>query len=57
MAGRAGRSADDPFGRVYFCSRERNRSQIAAVRHIRTMNRIAHKHGYLLPADKGGSPR
>jgi competence protein ComFA len=57
MAGRAGRSADDPFGRVYFCSRERNRCQIAAVRHIKTMNRIARKQGYLLPANRGGSPQ
>lgn len=55
MAGRAGRSADDPFGQVYFCSLERNRAQLLAVRHIQTMNRIARKHGYLLPAAKGGS--
>lgn len=55
MAGRAGRSADDPNGHVYFCSSERNRSQVQAVRHIRTMNRIARKHGYLLPKPaKGG---
>lgn len=47
MAGRAGRSSDDPFGAVYFCSKERNRSQIAAVKQIRTMNKIAKKHGYL----------
>ncbi|MBD2868405.1 DEAD/DEAH box helicase [Paenibacillus arenilitoris] len=57
MAGRAGRSSDDPFGRVYFCGRERNRAQVAAVRHIQTMNRIARKQGYLLPADQGGSAR
>ena len=57
MAGRAGRSAEDPFGRVYFCSRERSRSQLSAVRHIQTMNRIARKQGYLLPASKGGSPK
>lgn len=55
MAGRAGRSADDPFGQVYFCSRERNHAQLSAVRHIQTMNRMARKHGYLLPAGKGGS--
>lgn len=48
MAGRAGRSADDPAGRVVFCSRSRNRPQIAAVRHIRTMNRLAGRNGYLL---------
>lgn len=57
MAGRAGRSGDDPFGRVYFCSRERNRPQTAAVRHIRTMNKMARKQGFLLPDGKGGSPR
>jgi competence protein ComFA len=57
MAGRAGRSADDPFGRVYFCSGERNRSQLAAVRHIQKMNRMARKEGYLLPASKGGSSK
>jgi competence protein ComFA len=57
MAGRAGRSAEDPFGRVYFCSRERNRSQAAAVRHIQSMNRMARKQGYLLPASKGGSSK
>ncbi|WP_246096451.1 DEAD/DEAH box helicase [Paenibacillus sinopodophylli] len=57
MAGRAGRSADDPFGHVYFCSRERNRPQQQAVSHIRTMNRIARKQGYLLPSGKGGSHR
>ncbi|CAM4390663.1 DEAD/DEAH box helicase family protein [Paenibacillus alkaliterrae] len=55
MAGRAGRSADDPYGRVYFCSRERNHSQVSAVKHIRTMNRMARKQGFLLPTSKGGS--
>lgn len=54
MAGRAGRSADDPFGSVYFCSRERNRSQVAAVRHIQAMNRIARKQGFLHPKRKKG---
>lgn len=49
MAGRAGRSADDPFGGVYFCSPFHNRSQLAAIRQIRTMNRIARRKGYLLP--------
>ncbi|MCA0757546.1 DEAD/DEAH box helicase [Paenibacillus sp. N4] len=57
MAGRAGRSGDDPFGRVYFCSRERNRPQTAAVRHIRTMNKMARKQGFLHPKGQGGSPR
>jgi competence protein ComFA len=57
MAGRAGRSADDPFGQVYFCSRERNRAQLSAVRHIQTMNRMARKQGFLLPTSKGGSAK
>ncbi len=48
MAGRAGRSADDPFGRVFFCSRERNQAQTDAVKHIRTMNKIARQQGFLL---------
>lgn len=48
MAGRAGRSGDDPNGFVYFCGRERSRSQISAIRHIRGMNRIAGKQGYLI---------
>lgn len=57
MAGRAGRSAEDPNGSVYFCSSERNQSQVSAVRHIQTMNRIARKQGYLLPLVKGGDAR
>nr|WP_245583128.1 helicase-related protein [Paenibacillus daejeonensis] len=50
MAGRAGRSGDDPRGRVVFCSPARNRAQASAVRQIRYMNRIAKRRGYLLPA-------
>ncbi|WP_270166233.1 helicase-related protein [Paenibacillus sp. SYP-B4298] len=53
MAGRAGRSGDDPFGRVYLCSPDVTHSQAQAVRQIRTMNRIARRRGYLLP-DTGG---
>ncbi|MFX3631588.1 MAG: DEAD/DEAH box helicase [Candidatus Pristimantibacillus sp.] len=49
MAGRAGRSSDDPNGLVYFCGKERTRPQIAAVRQIQTMNRIARVNGYLVP--------
>ncbi|WP_284241683.1 DEAD/DEAH box helicase, partial [Paenibacillus glycanilyticus] len=49
MAGRAGRSGEDPNGFVYFCGRERTRSQLSAVRQIRGMNRIARARGYLLP--------
>jgi len=48
MAGRAGRSGDDPNGRVFFCSSYRTSSQRGAERQIRAMNRIARRHGYLL---------
>ncbi|MEW9702587.1 DEAD/DEAH box helicase [Paenibacillus sp. SI8] len=48
MAGRAGRSKDDPAGKVYLAAAEITLSQKEAVRQIRTMNRIARKHGFLL---------
>ncbi|MCM3288577.1 DEAD/DEAH box helicase family protein [Paenibacillus sp. MER 180] len=48
MAGRAGRSKDDPAGLVVFGSPQWNRSQRSAVRQIRDMNRIAARKGYLL---------
>lgn len=48
MAGRAGRSKDDPAGSVYFCAPERTRAQQAAIAQIRGMNRIAGRRGYLL---------
>ncbi|WP_240941869.1 helicase-related protein [Paenibacillus sp. HB172176] len=53
MAGRAGRSALDPAGSVYFFARERNSEQIRALKHIRSMNRMAFKQGFLegKPAD------
>ncbi|NGM82301.1 DNA/RNA helicase [Paenibacillus sp. 7124] len=51
MAGRAGRSKDDPKGRVVFASRQWNRSQRGACAQIRTMNKIARHKGYL---NKGG---
>ncbi|WMT40669.1 helicase-related protein [Paenibacillus sp. D2_2] len=47
MAGRAGRSKDDPAGRVCFASPEWTRSQRGAVRQIRSMNAIARKKGFL----------
>ncbi|WP_158630187.1 helicase-related protein [Cohnella sp. AR92] len=47
MAGRAGRSADDPFGRVYFGSPYLTLSQRQACRQIRAMNRMARRRGYL----------
>lgn len=47
MAGRAGRSSEDPNGNVIFCAKERTRSQMMAVHHIKKMNRIARAKGYL----------
>jgi len=47
MAGRAGRSKDDPKGRVYFCSPALNQPQKMAIRQIVTMNKLARKKGYL----------
>lgn len=47
MAGRAGRSKDDPAGTIVFASPEWTRSQRGAVRQIRRMNAIAHKRGFL----------
>ncbi|RJE85698.1 DEAD/DEAH box helicase [Paenibacillus sp. 1011MAR3C5] len=57
MAGRAGRSADDPGGKVYFFGPERNQSQLQAVRHIRSMNKMAKERGYLLPIYTGRRAR
>ena len=54
MAGRAGRSKDDPAGKVVFGSRQWNRAQRRAVRQIRGMNRLARRYGYLLPVYNGG---
>lgn len=48
MAGRAGRSMQDPGGRVVFASPEWTRSQRRAVRQIQVMNKIAHNQGYLV---------
>ncbi|WP_261303470.1 DEAD/DEAH box helicase [Paenibacillus andongensis] len=48
MAGRAGRSKDDPAGKVYFAAKEITQSQKEAIRQIKQMNRIARKQGYLL---------
>jgi competence protein ComFA len=47
MAGRAGRSKDDPAGKVFLVSSEWTKSQKRAVSHIRRMNRIARREGYL----------
>ncbi|MEX2414846.1 MAG: helicase-related protein [Paenibacillaceae bacterium] len=48
MAGRAGRSAADPFGKVHYLSREHTRAQAEAVSQIRAMNRLAERRGYFL---------
>ncbi|MCM3134936.1 DEAD/DEAH box helicase [Paenibacillus polysaccharolyticus] len=49
MAGRAGRSLDDPAGRVVFAASRRTRSQVKAASQIRKMNAIARRKGYLRP--------
>lgn len=48
MSGRAGRSKDDPHGKVYFAAPEKSVSQMKAIRQIVKMNRLAARHGYLL---------
>ncbi len=48
MAGRAGRSAADPYGKVHYLSRERTRAQVEAVSQIRAMNRLAERKGYFV---------
>ena len=48
MAGRAGRSADDPEGRVFFAAPAWTAPQREACRQIREMNREAKKKGYLM---------
>ncbi|CQR58633.1 DEAD/DEAH box helicase [Paenibacillus riograndensis] len=47
MAGRAGRSKEDPAGTVVFLSPQWTKSQRGAVAQIRTMNTIARRQGYL----------
>ncbi|MGE7613956.1 helicase-related protein [Paenibacillus sp. NPDC101420] len=47
MAGRAGRSKDDPAGRVVFVSPQWTRSQRGAISQIRTMNIIARRKGFI----------
>ncbi|WP_281883067.1 DEAD/DEAH box helicase [Paenibacillus sp. YYML68] len=47
MAGRAGRSGDDPNGYVFFAAEEKTFSQGEAIRQIRTMNQLARRKGYL----------
>lgn len=50
MAGRAGRSKDDPHGRVVYAAAQWTSAQRGAVRQIRRMNRLAQRGGYLLDA-------
>ncbi|MET3207093.1 UNVERIFIED_CONTAM: competence protein ComFA [Paenibacillus sp. PvR008] len=47
MAGRAGRSKDDPCGSVVFTSPQWTRGQKRAIRQIKRMNTLARKKGYL----------
>ncbi|WP_379157219.1 helicase-related protein [Paenibacillus sp. sgz5001063] len=47
MAGRAGRSVEDPSGKVLFASPYWTRSQRSAIRQIQQMNKLAYKKGYL----------
>ncbi|WP_172196379.1 helicase-related protein [Saccharibacillus qingshengii] len=53
MAGRAGRSADDPRGRVVFAAVQKTRAQAGARRQIRRMNRLAVP--FLLPTERESS--
>jgi competence protein ComFA len=46
MSGRAGRSKEDPAGKVYFAAKEKTKSQSEAIRQIKNMNRLARKQGY-----------
>jgi len=52
MAGRAGRSSDDPAGLVVFAAPYRNMAQVRAIREIKQMNRWAKRKGYLLQVGK-----
>jgi late competence protein required for DNA uptake (superfamily II DNA/RNA helicase) len=47
MAGRAGRSKDDPNGKVYFAGYHKTKAQDIAIKQIKRMNAIAKKKGYL----------
>ncbi|GGA43758.1 helicase-related protein [Paenibacillus physcomitrellae] len=47
MAGRAGRSKEDPAGRVFLFSSQSTSAQRGAIRQIKQMNRIALSKGYL----------
>lgn len=53
MAGRSGRSKDDPNGLVFFAASAWTNAQARAIAQIRLMNRLAKKKGYLLDSGKG----
>ncbi|QJD88252.1 DEAD/DEAH box helicase [Cohnella herbarum] len=50
MAGRAGRSAADPYGGVFFGAPEWTSSQRGAIRQINEMNGLAKRRGYFTPS-------
>jgi len=47
MAGRAGRSAADPFGLVFYAAQAWTESQRNAIKQIRSMNSLAGRKGFL----------
>ncbi len=51
MAGRAGRSKQDPAGKVIFTASQYGRSQRQAIGQIRLMNRIARKQNYIVSSN------
>jgi competence protein ComFA len=46
MAGRAGRSKDDPYGKVFFAAHHNTKAQVSAINQIKRMNAIAKHKGY-----------
>ena len=56
MAGRCGRTARSPQGRVLFAASRLTRAIRAAVRHIRAMNRVAFEQGFLRESPRGRGP-
>ncbi|WP_166243615.1 DEAD/DEAH box helicase [Paenibacillus turpanensis] len=54
MAGRAGRSAQDPAGYVVFVGADRTRGQRGAIQQICTMNKLAKKNGFLRGKEEQG---
>jgi competence protein ComFA len=54
MAGRAGRSKEDPRGKVYFVAGNRTKAQVNATRQIKKMNKLAKSKGYFGSNFHGG---